>query len=536
MSGAPHLHDELANNPERVTVETAFGPVIGGRAQNGSAIFLEIPYALPPGRFEDPVALPSNYRYDKDREYIRETTYGVQPLNDGQAADMPFKDKVGYGEPSENPLFLNIAIPPTFPEVRRFPVRVYIHGGFLQFGSPHTLGSQAQYIAAERSEIWVNVGYRLSAFGFIACDKPKLTGNYGFKDQWVALEWIKANIEAFGGNPNDIQITGLSAGAHSVHQLLHHASLLPEGKKAPFNSAVLQSNAMLTDPKTPEELRPQFIALCEALGLDPEAPDVLNTLKDPSKISWQSITKVIETDAIGHFGTFRGCLSEDWISVNPGPMEWQRCGGLSRGLRTRGVSSIVVGDLIEEWYLYSIAHPIKHPEDILPNLERYMPTDLAQKLLEVFPKLPPDAGAKDSAKLYGDILSCTQVHLPARLLAKDLEAQGYPIMRYEIRWTPEKYRPLGYVTHGCDRLLWALRIPSLEPVEVDVAKEWIENVSKEVEGMNAGESCHNSRLMLTLKEDKSIGWTTDEKWEDLMKLEPILESRKGKFGVAPYNL
>ncbi len=72
---------------------------------------------------------------------------------------------------------------------------------FLQFGSPHTLGSQPQYIAAERSEIWVNIGYRLSAFGFIESESPALTGNYGFKDQWVALEWIRSNIEAFGGEP-----------------------------------------------------------------------------------------------------------------------------------------------------------------------------------------------------------------------------------------------------------------------------------------------------------------------------------------------
>ena len=73
------------------------------------------------------------------------------------------------------------------------------HLRFLQFGSPHSLGSQAQHIAAERSEIWVNVGYRLSVFGFIASERHKLSGNYGFKDQWLALEWIKENIEAFGG-------------------------------------------------------------------------------------------------------------------------------------------------------------------------------------------------------------------------------------------------------------------------------------------------------------------------------------------------
>ena len=72
-------------------------------------------------------------------------------------------------------------------------------GSFLQFGSPHSLESQAQYVAAERSEVWVNVGYRLSVFGFLACDKPRIEGNFGFKDQWMAFEWIRDNIEAFGG-------------------------------------------------------------------------------------------------------------------------------------------------------------------------------------------------------------------------------------------------------------------------------------------------------------------------------------------------
>lgn len=79
-----------------------------------------------------------------------------------------------------------------------------IYFSFLQFGSPHGLSSQAQYVSAERSEIWVNIGYRLSAFGFLASENPPLRGNYGFKDQWLALEWIKSNIEAFGGTSKRI--------------------------------------------------------------------------------------------------------------------------------------------------------------------------------------------------------------------------------------------------------------------------------------------------------------------------------------------
>ena len=70
---------------------------------------------------------------------------------------------------------------------------------FLQFGSPHGLSGQMQHVAVDRNQIWVNIGYRLSAFGFLASDEPQISGNFGFKDQWLALLWVKENIESFGG-------------------------------------------------------------------------------------------------------------------------------------------------------------------------------------------------------------------------------------------------------------------------------------------------------------------------------------------------
>jgi carboxylesterase type B len=49
--------------------------------------------------------------------------------------------------------------------------------------------------------VWVNIGYRLSVFGYLANDEPhaSLDGNYGFKDQWLALEWVRDHIHSFGG-------------------------------------------------------------------------------------------------------------------------------------------------------------------------------------------------------------------------------------------------------------------------------------------------------------------------------------------------
>ncbi|KAJ7493353.1 Alpha/Beta hydrolase protein [Mycena galericulata] len=492
---AVHLHEELKSTP-RVQVQTKYGKLTGARAENGATVFLEVPYALPPARFQDPKPLPPDFHYAA-REYTRELTYAAQPKNDGQARDTPFEDKVGYGEPSENALFLNIVSPPSFPTTKGFPVKVYIHGGFLQFGSPHGLKSQAQYISAERSEVWVNIGYRLSAFGFLACDTPPITGNFGFKDQWLALEWISENIVSFGGDPGNIQIAGLSAGAHSVHQLLHYASHLPAGVQAPFHSAVLQSNAIVCDPKTPAELRPQFEALCRALNIDPSSPDALNAV----------ITKVIETDGLGtEYGTFRGCLDGNWLPISPNPMAWQRTGGFAKALRDKGVKSILVGDLTEEWTSG-------------PNLERYYPKDMVIKLMQYYPTLPENATSQASQRLFGEILSDSQVHLPIRILIRDLHEAGFPVLRYEIRWTPEQIRPEGYVTHGTDRVLWAFRVPTMIKSQIEIARNWLTRVYEELDAVeSAGEPLRGPQAILVLAEDKGVEFTEDLQWDEKMRL------------------
>ncbi|CAL1698757.1 unnamed protein product [Somion occarium] len=517
-----HLQEELLASSDPISVPTRYGPVTGGRALNGARVFLEVPYGIPPKRFQDPEPLPEDYHYEA-KEFIYESAYAVQPNNDGQAASVPIQDKLGFGEATENPLFVNIVTPPNISTDTKFPVKVYIHGGFLQFGSPHGLSSQAQYVSIHRSEVWVNVGYRLSAFGFLACDEPKVEGNFGFKDQWLALLWVRDNIAAFGGDPDDIQISGLSAGAHSVHQLLQHASHLPEGVSAPFQSAILQSNSIVIAPKTPAELRPQFEALCRALGLDPSSPDVLTKLRDPDITPWSTITQAIETDALGiQFGTFRGCLDGDWLPSDP--MEWQRSGNFARSLKKKGVRSIVVGDLTEEWYLYSIAHPVSSMKDIELNLERYYQDEMVKKVMGLYRTIPKDAPVPEFKKLFGEILSEGQVHLPVRILARDLVNGGFPVLRYEIQWTPEQHRPFGFVTHATDRTLWALRIPSLEPDQRKVAVAWLDIIAAEVKKLEQGQepSRRSVKDILALKADRSIGWITDGKWDEIMKLATVL--------------
>lgn len=163
------------------------------------------------------------------------------------------------------------------------------------------------------------------------------------------------------------------------------------------------------NPKTPQELQTQYEALLRCLGIDPHHEDSLAKLKDPKETPWERITYEIETNLVKS-GTFRATSDGSFLpSASPhGEMEFQGSPGFAQALKEKGVRGIIVGDLSEEWYLYSIAHPIESIEDIEPNLKRYYSDQIVEKLMTTYETLPPDASPQECAKLYGRILSDCQ--------------------------------------------------------------------------------------------------------------------------------
>lgn len=75
-------------------------------------------------------------------------------------------------------------------------------------------------MASRGDIVVVTINYRLSTLGFLAVPGTSIKGNYGIADQVTALEWVQANIAAFGGDPDKVTIGGQSAGASSVRVLL----------------------------------------------------------------------------------------------------------------------------------------------------------------------------------------------------------------------------------------------------------------------------------------------------------------------------
>ena len=136
-----------------------------------------------------------------------------------------------YEAKSEDCLYLNVWTPAK-TAAEKLPVMVWIHGGGFRVGSGTERLHHGEHLAA-KGVVLVTFNYRLGVFGFMA--HPELTkesdrnasGNYGLMDQVAALEWVKRNIAAFGGDPNRVMIFGESAGSGSVSYL--QASPLAKG-------------------------------------------------------------------------------------------------------------------------------------------------------------------------------------------------------------------------------------------------------------------------------------------------------------------
>ena len=201
-------------------------------------VFKGIPFAAPPvgdlrWQAPHPVASWSGVK--------KATEFGPRCMQGPIFSDMIFRDK----GPSEDCLYLNVWTPAKTPK-QKLPVMVWIYGGGFQAGSASEPRQDGENLA-KKGVIVVSLNYRLGVFGFMA--HPELTkesphhasGDYGLLDQAAALEWVKRNIAAFGGDPGKVTIFGESAGSFSVSALV--ASPLAKGL---FQRAIGESGAFFS--------------------------------------------------------------------------------------------------------------------------------------------------------------------------------------------------------------------------------------------------------------------------------------------------
>ena len=155
---------------------------------------------------------------------------------------------------SEDCLYLNVWAPrfdqaSTLAAEQRLPVMVWIHGGGNTIGTANSY--PGHHLAGSQKVVYVALSYRLGVLGWFGHDSIRASaataedasGNYGVLDLIAGLQWVKDNISAFGGNPDNVTVFGESAGGRDVYALL--GSPLASGL---FHRAIVQSGSATTAP------------------------------------------------------------------------------------------------------------------------------------------------------------------------------------------------------------------------------------------------------------------------------------------------
>ena len=216
------------------------GTIAGTELASGVRAYLGVPFAAPPVRelrWRAPQPLAA---WEGTFHADRTAPECIQTLRQHD-----INHYFGEEATSEDCLYLNIWAPPRSGDAPPIPVIVWIYGGGFTIGSASMANYSGERLAG-KGVVYVALAYRVGALGFLAhpdlsAESPhRASGNYGFLDQIAALQWIRRNIEQFGGDPRNVTIMGQSAGSASVAVL--QASPLARGL---FHRAVGMSGSVL---------------------------------------------------------------------------------------------------------------------------------------------------------------------------------------------------------------------------------------------------------------------------------------------------
>jgi len=312
---------------------------------------------------------------------------------------------------SEDCLYLNIWSPAADGGLR--PVLVWLHGGAFVMGS----GSEGLYdgtsFAAQGDVVVVTLNYRLGAFGYLYLgeaggEEYAASGNCGLLDQIAALQWVRDNIECFGGDPNRVTVFGQSAGAISVGHLL--AS--PKAKGL-FHRAILQSPSKLAiDLEKAAAVARKLLAAVSG--------DVQRFIDMPAEQLLQLTSAVPPM-------TF--CPVVDGITVTHWPEELLR-GGAANGI------PVLFGSNEDEYRFFTFMDP---------SFPKWSEQEVLQRLEHTFgPRLMEQyRHVKMTPAFYNKFMSYYTFILPTLRIGSALQTHA-PVWAYQFRF---KHPALG-ACHG----------------------------------------------------------------------------------------
>ena len=404
-------------------VKTRFGALRGDRA-DGVDVFKGIPFAAPPfgaNRLRPPEP-PAAWSGVRDA-----LAFGPEPPQPRPDDPMISAMVPDPAVPGEDCLNLNIWSPGAGSS--GLPVMVWIPGGMFEVGTGASYdGSRF----ARDGVVCVTINYRVGAEGFLYLEDG--TANLGLLDQVAALEWVRDNIAAFGGDPDNVTIFGQSAGAMSVGTLLS----MP-GAKGLFRRAIAESGAADRVVSADVALRIGR-ELAQRLGV-PATRDAIAAVPFDRLIAAQSELKAV---MLAHpdptrWGTDVVASALPWQPVVDGevipgyPVDEIAAGAAAD-------VDIIVGSNTEDWQLFAVTNGIvgQVPDEVLAGdiadngyraVAAYrMPPE---ETLAAYRAAHPDA---DGGQLLSTIQTDWWCRIPAMRLA-DAHAHGQAATyMYEFAW------------------------------------------------------------------------------------------------------
>ena len=407
--------------PRPPLVRTTAGTLCGSQ-ENGLAVFRGIPFAEPPVgalRFAAPQPVPGWEGVRPALDFGPPPPQGMGAAQDARGDDW---------------LTINVWTPELVTGAGR-AVMVWIQGGGYMLGTSGLPEYDGARIAGEGDVVVVSFNYRVGVEGFAQIERAP--ANRGLLDQIAALEWVRGNIRAFGGDPGRVTVFGQSAGAGSVAALL----AMP-GATGLFRRAVAQS---VPGPFFTPELAADIASLCASeLGLRPTAAELSSVDPLVLALAGDAVTTRLP-ELVERWGavayraiTFAPVVEGDSLPVTP----WQAlAGGAGRGI------DLLVGHTRDEHRLLSLLDgllgQVTH-EQADQALRILAPgPDGARRYREGFPGAGPH-------QLHEAVNSDWLFRMPSLHLAQAQHDAGGRAHVYELAWPAPGMGGILGACHGLD--------------------------------------------------------------------------------------
>lgn len=402
----------------KTIVESAYGK-LEGKEIDGVIAWKGIPYAKPPVgslRFRAPER-PDSWDGIRDAGSFSP----VAPQTQREIMSFFGND---ISNMSEDCLYLNLWSPAADDKKR--PVLVWIHGGSFVSGSGSADWYDGATFAAQGDVVVVTINYRLGVFGFLHLgelggEEYVTSGNCGLLDQVAALQWVRENIAAFGGDPDNVTVFGESAGAMSIGVLLGFPSA-----QGLFHRAILQSGtaAFVHTSQTATKVAASLLA---ALQIEPA--NISKLVELPAEQLLQA-SNLLPSMAL--FPVIDG------VSLPKHPLE-----AVAEG-SAKDVT-LLIGTNKDEYNIFSVFDPEWKEAD-----ESKVKALFEKTFGPLLPAISNEFSEPLSQELFNKLLTIQVFTAPAIKLAELQSNQGAPVWMYRFDWETPVFDGALKATHALE--------------------------------------------------------------------------------------